>query len=482
MNRRDFLGAIAASTALGLPRAAFAETAGPPVAKTVDAVDRRLGMALPDPYRWMEDAKDPAWEPWMRAQGAYARKALDALPGRAALAKRVGALTGDLPIATRVQRAGALTFVEFRPAGASVPKLYVIDRAGGDRRLLVDPEATKEAGGAHTSLDWWRASDDGALVAYGVSPAGSEESVARILRTADGTHFPETIDRARFANPQWLADGSGFFHGRIREGAVRGAPDYFANSVAWFHKLGTDPKQDIRVVGGGDTIDGYKILPIEFPFIVVTPGSDVAILLPYGGVRRENPLFTASLSDLSAGRASWKTAARLDDQVTSFALRGRDLYLVGERDAPLGRILKLDAANPDIARADIVVPEARAPIETADTGLLAARDGIYFARQNGGPTTLHRIGSDGKTTDIAMPFDAGVYGLFGCPIRTASTCGSAAGYSHSRSTGIRRAERCRTPVSAPNRPSPPPNMSPGRSSPPPRMARRYRCRSSRSEG
>ena len=413
MDRRLFLATTAAVFSVGLPRFAWGQAGKPPPAKTVDTADGRFGTTLPDPYRWMEDPKDPDWEPWMRAQAAYARQALDALPGRAALARRIGELTGDLPVASRVERAGAKVFVEFRPSGASVAKLYVIDAPGGEKRLLVDPEAIKDAGGAHISLDWWHASHDGALVAYGVSAAGSEESVARVLRVADRTHYPETIDRARFANPQWLPDGSGFFYVRIREGAVKGSADYFANAVAWLHKLGTDPKADTRIVAGGDAVDGYTLLPIDFPFVITTPGSDVALLLPYGGVRRENALFAAPLAEAITGKARWRAVARIEDQATGFALRGRDVYVVSEKDAPLGRILKLDAANPDMARAQVVVPEGRAPIETADAGLVAAKDGIYFARQNGGPMTLHRLAPDGRVTDIAMPFDAGIYNLFG---------------------------------------------------------------------
>ena len=419
MNRRDVLISMAASTALALPARAFgqgaAATAGPPVAKTVDAVDTRYGLRLPDPYRWMENAADPDWEPWMRAQGAYARKMLDALPDRAAIAQRIGALTGDLPVAIGVERTGERTFVEFRPSGASVAKLYVIDRPGAEKRLIVDPEAARGADGAHVSLDWWSPSPDGTLVVYGLSSAGSEESVARILRVADGSHFPETIDRARFANPQWLPDGSGFFHLRGREGAVRGAPDYQLNTVAWLHRLGTDPRQDVRIVGGGDVVDGYTVLPIDFPFVYTAPGSDMVVLVPYGGVRRENPMLTATLADAVAGRPRWRTLARMEDRATGFALRGRDAFVISERDAPLGRILKLDAADPNMTRAQIVVAEAPAPIETSDTGLVAARDGIYFVRQNGGPTTLHRLGNDGKVTDIAMPFAAGIYGLYGSP-------------------------------------------------------------------
>ena len=146
MNRRDFVFSLTATTALSFSYNARAQSAKPPAARTVDAVDTRLGYTLRDPYRWMEDSKDPDWEPWIRAQGAHARRMLDAMPDHDALLRRIGELTGDLPIASRVQRTGAATFVEFRPSGASVPKLYVIERPGAEKKLLVDPEAVKDAG------------------------------------------------------------------------------------------------------------------------------------------------------------------------------------------------------------------------------------------------------------------------------------------------------------------------------------------------
>lgn len=413
MHRRHFLGGTAALVAASSTKLAWAQADGPPIAKTVDVADGRFGMVIPDPYRWMEDSKDPDWEPWMRAQAAYARRKLDSMPGRAALARRIDELTGDLPVATRIKRSGEKVFIEFRPGGANVTKLYVIDRPGAERRLLVDPDETTNTDGSHNSLDWWSVSDNGALVAFGMSPAGSEESSTRIMRVADRTLFPEVIQGTRFGNPNWLPDSSGFFYTRLRDDAVKGAADYFANAVTWLHRLGSDPKSDLRIVGGGDVVDGYTILPIDFPFVVTTPGSEIAVLLPYGGVRRENPLFAAPLADAIAGKPKWRAVARMEDQATGFALRGNDVYLVQEKGTPLGRIVKIDAANPDPARAQTVVPEGTAPIETADTGLIATRDGIYFARQNGGPMTLHRVDPRGKVTDIAMPFDAGIYGLMG---------------------------------------------------------------------
>ena len=63
-------------------------------------------------------------------------------------------------------------------------KLYVKE-GNSPERLLLDPELlTKD--GVHSSIDYYQPSLDGVLVAYGVSPGGSENSVIHILETATG--------------------------------------------------------------------------------------------------------------------------------------------------------------------------------------------------------------------------------------------------------------------------------------------------------
>ncbi len=160
-DRREFLagGAGALSMSL-LPKALRANlpAAVPPApVARVDVVhDTYFGETLSDPYRWMENDKDPEWLPFLKEQNAHARAVLDALPGRASLLKRIGQLSGDTVTTSRVQRAGGLTFFAQRPKGADNFKLFVREGAVGRDRVLVDP--TKAGGAGHVSLDWWRAS------------------------------------------------------------------------------------------------------------------------------------------------------------------------------------------------------------------------------------------------------------------------------------------------------------------------------------
>lgn len=295
-----------------------------------------------------------------------------------------------------------------RPSGANVTKLFV--REGGRERLLFDPETLKDASGTHSSMDYWVVAPGGRHVAIGASAAGSENSTIRVLDTSTGRMLPETIDRAQYASPSWLPDSSGFFYMRGREGAKLGTPDYYADRIGYLHKLNTSAEADRKIIDRASA-GAIPMTPYDFPIVVTTPGSDIAALLLVQGVRRELVIYTAPVADVAAGRAVWRKATSADDRVTNLTLKGRDLYLLSEKDAPLGRILKVNATAPDLARATVALPEGKLALEN----VFATGDGIYVQVMDGGNQRFVRLGDGGRATDVAMPFNAGVYGVSASP-------------------------------------------------------------------
>jgi prolyl oligopeptidase len=409
-DRRQFLAGSAGAFSMALlPESLWAAAAvgsavpPAPVARIDVAHDTYFGETLSDPYRWMENDKDPEWLPFLKGQNDHARALLDALPTRASLLKRVQQLSGDTAATSRVQRAGGLIFFSQRPQGADNFKLFVREGAAGHDRVLVDPTVASSAT-SHVSLDWWHASPDGRHVVYGLSKDGSEDSILHVLTVADGSDLPERIANTQAANPQWLDDGSGFFYNQLT-GAVD-TPERFLDSQARFHRLGTDPSTDPILMKRG-LVAGIDYERIQEPYISTYRGARHAVLL-LSDVRPEARGFIAPLADAITGRAKWTPFAAFEDEVTDVDLDGDDLYLLVNKGTPRGRLVKTSAAAPNLATATVVVPQGPFVIE----GTTRARDGLYLKIMDGGISRLHRLGPDGQVTDIALPFDGTIGSVY----------------------------------------------------------------------
>lgn len=384
-------GALIATSMAATPAP---EVPGLPVARVEPVTDTYFGDAVVDPYRWMENDKDPAWLPFLKAENDHARAILEKLPHRGELLARIQQLSADIVLPYEAQRAGDRLFFQQRPAGANNYKLYVVE--GGKPRLLLDPTQFDTAT-SHMSLDWWRVSPDGSKVVYGLSKDGSEDSVLHVMEVGSGKVLPERIPDTQGANPAWLPDNSGFFYNQLT-GKID-TPDRYLDSRARLHRLGSDPAND-PIVMARDLDPDVRYDKIKMPYVLTAAGSDRALLL-LGDVRREVRVLVAPLAAAVAGKAKWQPVADFSDEVTAVDLDGDQLYLLANHAHPRGRVLKTSAAKPDIAHAVEVVPESTLVLQD----FARARDGLYIRAMDGGLGRLLRLGADGALADIKLPFD-----------------------------------------------------------------------------
>ncbi|MEO7774776.1 MAG: prolyl oligopeptidase family serine peptidase [Steroidobacteraceae bacterium] len=406
LDRRQFVARTISLASLLIQERVMAATSRPGVAKPpvarIDVVrDTYFGETLADPYRWMENDKDPDWLPFMRGQNEYTRSVLDVLPGRAALLKRIEQLSADAVVTSEVQRSGDLLFFEQRPLGADNYKLFV--RQGGRDRVLIDPVALGGKDG-HMALDWWEASPDGRHVVYGLSKDGSENSVLHVLTVADARNLPDTIPDTQSASPQWLDDSSGFFYNQLT--GANDTPERYLDSQARFHKLGTDPATD-PILMKRALVPGVNYENIQAPYLYTFHGARHAILI-LADVRPEFRAYIAPLAEVLAGKAIWQPFASFEDEITDVDVHGDELYLLANKGSPRGRILKTSATAPSIATAKQIVPQGAAVIES----MSRSRDGLYLKIMDGGISRLQRLATDDKLSDIALPIEGTISDVF----------------------------------------------------------------------
>ena len=182
------------------PTKPWPETAKREVVNTVH------GTAIKDNFQWLEDEKAPDVQAWMKAQDSYTRSELAKAPGREALVKRFTDLFYVDSVGAPVQ-AGKRLFYMKTGAKQERAVLYVKDTAEAAERVLLDPN-----GWGPTSLGGWVPSQDGKRLAYMKNPNHADEAVMYVLDVESGADLPDVIPGAKYAEPDWVPDGSGFYY------------------------------------------------------------------------------------------------------------------------------------------------------------------------------------------------------------------------------------------------------------------------------
>jgi prolyl oligopeptidase len=381
----------------------------PPAAPIRDVVDTHFSAEVHDPYRYMEDSKNPEVMAWMKAQADYTRGVIDRIPQRTTLLSEVQKY-GDAAAArtTGPQVNNDHIYYYKRLANENIPKLYVRKGIRGKERLLVDPEAIASPEGKHYAIDWFSPSLDNKYVAYGLSLGGSEQSVLHVKDVATGQETGDLIDRTNFGSPGWTSDHR-LLYNRLQKMGPGAAPtEKYVNSRVYLHTLGTDPEKDIAILGPGVT-PSVTIDPAALSFAATVPGSRHAIGVIVNGVQREVAIYTATLASIGAGKPDWKKVVDPSDEVTDSSLIGDTLYVLTHKGASRFKVLKVDLNAPDLAKAQVVVP----PSESVITGLGAAKDALYVRRMNGSTSDLLRVAhtAGAKPAVVKLPFDADIAGL-----------------------------------------------------------------------
>ncbi len=401
------LGAVVPSLALAAPAA----PAAPPVAPVHDVVDKYWGVEVHDPYRSLENLKAPEVQTWIKAQADYTDGVLNKLPIRDALLARLEELDSGraFRISGLERTADGRLFYQKVRAEENLSKLYVRGANGGAERLLIDPSAMVSTDGGHFSISWYVPSPDGHRVVYGIAASGSEQDVLHVMDVETGKVLKDSIDRmeAGYTEPQWLADGSGFFYSRLQKLAP-GAPetDGYRLSRACLHRLGTAPAADPVVFATG-LWPGVEIADVDFPSIVLANGSGYAIGKIKHGDSNPLTLYAAPLgkgADLSkrAGSVSpWKLVCDVADSVTDFAVHGGDIYLMSAKGAPRFKVMRTSLAAPDFAHAHTVVPASERVVD----GLNAAKDALYIQFRSGAAGQVARLGweAGAKLQTLVLP-------------------------------------------------------------------------------
>ena len=415
----------------GLSFSAQAAAPTQPVAPVRPVTDTYFGTKVVDNYRWMEDLKSPEVQDWMKAQNEYTRDFLDKLPDRDALIKRVESLdNASVRVGGVSQFGGRYFYMKLTPQDQT-PKLYARDGLGGAERLLADPQVLGEAS------DWGKGlkaateaaaqnakteapplrftiseaypSPDGRFVAVEIAAGGSEEGVLLIIDAANAKTLPDSIDRVWGSSVSWDGASAYFYYTRLQKLGPNDSPlNKELDETSYLHHMGDDPDKDTAILGR--KVDPtLGMIPTDSAYVSITPGSPYALGLISHGVKNELTLAISPADAALKGTPAWTKIIDVDDDVTSCAVIGHDMWLMSHKNAPKFKVLHLDLNHPDMAKADVAYAESDLVLK----GISTAKDGLYIEGSQAGISHMLRM-PYGKTAAKALPlpFDGSIEGFF----------------------------------------------------------------------
>jgi len=336
------------------PRAEYTPNVNPPKFQYPqpargDVIDVYHGVRVADPYRGFEDPEAQGTRDWVTAENALAQPFLEGLPQRAWLGERLKQLWSYERFGVP-ERQGDNYFYMRNDGTQEQSVLYVAAALDAAPRVLVDPNGKRED--STIALSQWVPSPNGQILAYAFSDGGTDWNIWHFRRVADGVDLPVMLKFSKFYPVSWARDNSGVYYSRYplkpgqnAEIAERG--DDAGRPDVYFHKL-EDAQAADRLV--------YKVSenPNYVPVAQVTEdGRYLIINLSYG---YEANAFL--IQDLRKKDSQPKNVFVAWDALYNFlGSNGDELYFGTTNAAPRGRVIAVNANNPQPAAWRTIVPQ-----------------------------------------------------------------------------------------------------------------------------
>ncbi len=337
-----------------------------PATRKVDQVDTYHGVTVTDPYRWLEDDTSAETAKWVEAENKVTFAYLDQIPFRAALKRRLESLYNYAKYSAPTRK-GEYFFFSKNDGLQNQSVLYIQKGLEGKPEVLLDPNSWSTDGTVR--LMEFAPSKDAKLAVYGISRSGSDWQEYNVLDLTTRKPLSDKIEWVKVSNVAWR--GNGFFYSRYptpEKGKELSSAN--ENHQVYYHRIGTPQSNDELVFEAAKN-------PQRFHTVETTDDERFVILTvsDRGTGKQGNAIYVRDLSKTPAGGStatgpeSWRPVIpTIGDDTFNVVdnVRG-ELLVYTDKNAPNGRVIRIDPANPAEANWKTVLAEKPEPIESVTT-------------------------------------------------------------------------------------------------------------------
>ncbi len=324
-----------------------------PSTRKVDQTDTYHGVEIADPYRWLEDPNTPETADWVAAQNEVTFDYLNALPGRDRLNARLTELWNYERYGIPFKKANRYFY--YKNNGLQNQSvLYTLPTLDAEPTVLLDPNAFSEDG--TVALSGTAISEDARYIAYGLSTAGSDWVEWHVRNIETGEDTEDIVKWVKFSGASWTHDNQGFFYSRYDEPNEQSKlEDVNYYQKLYYHRLGTAQSEDTLIYERPDQK--------EWGFAGgVTEDGRYLIISVWRGTEPKNLLFYKDLEDSAA-----EVVELISDFEAQYSLidnQGTIFWFQTDLDAPKGRVIAIDIAQPEQEHWQTLIPEREETLES----------------------------------------------------------------------------------------------------------------------
>ncbi len=371
-----------------------------PLSKIVDSSDTYYGVKYPDPYRWLENMKEPEVENWFKAQANLTNELINKISGRDELTKEWENLSNLRQTSYGERRASKGSIFYFKTLqGENSPKYYFKKNELSKEQLLFDP-ATSVIGKTVT-VQSAVPSHDAKKVIITYMESGSEISTLRVLDVNTKQFLSEKIYPCLNGHIFWSQDDKAFIYTSISTDDNTSA-QFLKNNKVKQHILGEDHKLDTDFLSN-ESYPELNIKPYNFP------NGELAELAPdylFSSIGNDDGLliyYQAPVKEQYTKHINWKALSKAEDQLVKvIEFIGNKAYAITNKNSPNYRLIATDIANPDWEKSEIIAAE-RKDLILEDFNI--CKDFIFLSYSDGINSRLFKYDLNTKiTSEVKLPY------------------------------------------------------------------------------
>ena len=273
-----------------------------PQTRKSDQVDNYHGVTVADPYRWLEDLDSEETASWVEAQTAVTFGYLNQIPAKETIKQRLTKLWDYEKYGIPFKQGNRYFY--FKNDGLQNQSiLYVLDSLDAEPEVLLDPNILSDDG--TVALSGMSISEDGNLIAYGLSTSGSDWQEWKVRDINTKEDLSDHLKWVKFSGASWTHDHQGFYYSRYdqpQDGKPLEEINYFQK--LYYHRLGTDQSEDTLIYERPDHkewgFNGFVTEDGKYLIISVWKGTESKNLVFYQDLTQPNTEVIELISEFEA--------------------------------------------------------------------------------------------------------------------------------------------------------------------------------------